>query len=257
MTRPTALVTGASAGIGAAFARSLARRGHDLILVARREAALRTLSDELTGAHAGLRAEVIPMDLLRPDAGAALFQAVAERGLTVDVLVNNAGFGLYGDFATAEARRVRELLELNVVSLTDLAHAFLHGMVDRRKGAIINVASVAGFQGVPYFAVYAASKAYVLAFSEALHEEVFAQGVTVQALCPGTTQSEFFEVAGMPPEARSSYMSAESVVDISLDALASRQAVVVPGLKNTVMTRGGRVLPRQVVTKIAGKMMKP
>lgn len=256
MSRPVALVTGASAGIGAAFARSLARRGHDLILVARREAALQALASELTSTHGG-RAEVIPMDLLRADAAVALAEAVAGRGLQVDLLVNNAGFGMYGDFATADSARVRELLELNVVTLTALAHTFLHGMVERKRGAMINVASVAGFQGVPHFAVYAASKAYVLAFSEAIAEEVAESGVTVQALCPGTTRSEFFDVAGIPPEARSSHMSAEAVVEISLDALKTRQTIVVPGLKNVVMTAGGRVLPRGLVTKIAGKMMKP
>jgi short-subunit dehydrogenase len=256
MSRPIALVTGASAGIGAAFARSLARRGHDLILVARREAALQALATEVQAAH-GIRAEVIPMDLLKPDAPTTLAASVAERGLQVDVLINNAGFGMFGDFAEADAARVRELLELNVVALTGLAHAFIGPMVSRKRGAMVNVASVAAFQGVPHFAVYAASKAYVLAFSEAIAEEVAAAGVTVQALCPGTTRSEFFDVAGMPEEARSRYMSAEAVVEISLDALKSRQHVVVPGLKNTVMTRGGRALPRRALTKIAGKMMKP
>jgi len=256
MTRSTALVTGASVGIGAAFARALASRDHDLILVARREDALRALADELTGRHR-TRATVIPMDLGAPGAAERLAAEVAARGLTVDVLVNNAGFGLYGPFAEADAQRVTGMLELNVVALTDLTHAFLGPMRERRRGAVVNVASVAGFQAVPGFAAYAASKAYVIGFSEALAEEVRAEGIRVQALCPGTTATEFFEVAGMPPGARSRFMTPEAVVEASLEGLARGRTVVVPGPQNWLAAHGGRLLPRAVLTRLAAIATRP
>jgi hypothetical protein len=251
MPKPVALVTGASVGIGAAFARALARDGHDLILVARREEALRHVADEVRDRH-GARAEVVPMDLSTHDAPAALLNAAHGLGMPVDLLVNNAGFGLFGPFAEADPVRVVQMLELNMVSLTALTHAFLGPMRTRRRGAIINVASVAGFQGIPNFAAYAASKAYVLAFSEGLAEEVRADGVKVQVLCPGTTKTEFFQVAGMPPEARTHFMTPEAVVEASLKGLARDQVVVVPGAQNRLAAHGGRLLPRALLTKLAG-----
>lgn len=255
MPRPVALVTGASVGIGAAFARALAREGHDLILVARREEALRAIADELHDRH-GTRAEVVPMDLSAHGAPAKLLAASEALGMAVDVLVNNAGFGMYGPFAEAEAERVTRMLELNMVSLTAMTHAFLAPMRTRGRGAIINVASVAGFQGVPYFAAYAASKAYVLAFSEGLAEEVRAEGVKVQVLCPGTTATEFFQVAGMPPESRTRFMTPEAVVEASLRGLARGRVVVVPGAQNKLAAHAGRLLPRALLTRMAGLAMR-
>jgi hypothetical protein len=255
MAKRTALVTGASAGIGAAFARALAVRGHDLILVARRAEALHKLADELSTQH-NIRAEVLPQDLTAADAAPSLARRVAELGMQVDLLVNNAGFGLYGALLDTEPDRVLQLLQLNITALTALTHAFLPAMRDRHAGAVINVSSVAGFQAVPYFAVYAASKAYVLSFSEAIAEEVRHDGVIVQALCPSTTRSEFFDVAGFPEDARSRYMSAEAVVEASLHGLDRGKTLVVPGLLNKLMVGSVRFAPRRVVTRVAGKFMK-
>ncbi|MFP5502300.1 MAG: SDR family NAD(P)-dependent oxidoreductase [Candidatus Sericytochromatia bacterium] len=256
MPKETAMITGASAGIGASFAGALARRGLDLVLVARRRAALEAIAARLTADH-GVRVEVIACDLARSDATETLMAEVATRGLRIDWLINNAGFGAWGPFAEVDPARAVEMLQLNVVALTALTRALLPGMRERRRGVVINVASVAAFQGVPHFAVYAASKAYVLSFTEALAEEVRGEGIVVQALCPGTTRTEFFEVAGMPPEARSAYMSPEAVVEASLGGIARRSPVVVPGAKNRLLAIGSRLGPRRLVTRVAGRMIKP
>ena len=256
MPKETAMITGASAGIGASFAEALARRGLDLVLVARRRPALEAIAERLAADH-GVRVEVIACDLAGPEATETLVAELAARGLRIDWLINNAGFGAWGPFAELDPARAVEMLQLNVVALTALTRALPPGMREQRRGVVINVASVAAFQGVPHFAVYAASKAYVLALTEALAEEVRDEGIVVQALCPGTTRTEFFEVAGMPPEARSSYMSPESVVEASLSGLARRSPVVVPGAKNRILALGSRLGPRRLVTRIAGMMMKP
>jgi short-subunit dehydrogenase len=253
MTRPVALVTGASAGIGAAFARALAADGHDLVLVARRAEALEALARELGDRHP-CRAEVVPMDLAAEGAASRLATEVAARGMAVDLLINNAGFGLYGPFAEADPARVAQMLALNVVALTALTQAFLAPMRARGRGAIINVASVAGFQGVPGFSAYAASKAYVIAFSEGLAEEVRPDGIRVQALCPGTTATEFFDVAGMPEGGRSRFMSPEAVVEASLRGQARGRVIVVPGRENQLAAHGGRLLPRGLLTRLAGRL---
>jgi hypothetical protein len=251
MTRPLALVTGASSGIGAAFARELAARGHDLVLVARRDAALAALAAELAPA----RVEVVALDLGEAGAAARLAAEVARRELAIDVLVNNAGVGLGGDFADADPARLSAMLQLNVVAMTELARAMVAPMRERRHGAIINVASVVAFQAVPHFAAYAASKAYVLALSEALVEELAPFGIQVQALCPGGTRTAFFDVAGVPADA-SRLMTPEAVAKASLNGLARGRTVVVTGLKNQVFAHGGRLLPRRVVTRLAGQLMQ-
>ncbi|HEY9720420.1 MAG TPA: SDR family oxidoreductase [Oscillatoriaceae cyanobacterium] len=251
----TVLITGASSGIGEAFARAVARRGHVPILVARRADRLAAIAAELAAAH-GVEVPIIPLDLLAPDAAERLFAEVSARGLAVDWLVNNAGFGLYGPFATQEAARVHEMLQLNVLALTALCHRFAPGMRARRNGAIVNVASVAAFQPVPELAVYSASKAYVLSFSEALAEELRPDGIYVQALCPGTTRTEFFGVAGFPDDARSHFMTPEAVVEASLAGLARGASVVVPGTLNRLVTTLGRFVPRRLLVKLAARAMR-
>ena len=184
--KKTALVTGASSGIGAAYARALAAQGYDLILVARRADRLQALADEVKQAH-GHRAEVLPADLLRREAPAELVAGVAALGMQVDLLVNNAGMGVHGPFADATAEDDLRMIDLNITSLTALTRAFAPAMIARRSGAIINVASTAAFQAIPFMGVYAATKAYVLSFSEAIAEELRPHGITVQCLCPGAT----------------------------------------------------------------------
>ena len=191
----TALVTGASTGIGAEFARALARRGADLILVARNEAKLRALDAELTEKH-GIRARVIVQDLSEENAASKVYDAVETLGLRVDILINNAGFSTQGKLETVDAARDQAQAMLNVVAVVDLTHAFLPAMVARQSGAIINVASTAAFVPLPGQAVYGASKAFVLSFSEALWAENRARGVRVLALCPGATDTDFFEAMG-------------------------------------------------------------
>src|SRR6266508_6067825 len=196
----TTVITGASSGIGEVFARKLAARGYNLLLVARSEDKLITLCNEL-GRSANIRAQFVAIDLSEPDAPARLFAVTQERDLQIDLLINNAGFGSMGDFAKFDIERELNMIDLNVRSLAELTHRFLRPMRERHNGAIINVASTAGFQPVPFMATYAATKAFVLSFSGALWEENRTYGVKVMALCPGVTETNFFEASRMerPP----------------------------------------------------------
>ena len=254
----TALVTGASSGIGAAFARALAKSGHDLVLVARRADRLHALAEELRGVHQ-VRVEVLPADLLRPEAARELAEAVQALGMQVDLLVNNAGMGIHGPFLEHTAEDEARMIALNITALTALTRAFTGGMVERRTGAVINLASTAAFQAVPYFAVYAATKAYVLSFSEAIAEELRPFGVTIQCLCPGATESEFSQVAQFKSDIhqKAPLMTAEAVVAESLDALRAGRSVQVTGVLNQLGTLGPRFLPRALITKISGSIFKP
>lgn len=254
----TALVTGASSGIGAAFARALARERHDLILVARRADRLHALAEELRAAHGG-RVEVLPADLLRPEAASELAEAVKALGLQVDLLVNNAGMGMHGPFLDLTADDDARMITLNISALTALTRALTRGMVERRTGAVINVASTAAFQPVPYFAVYAATKAYVLSYSEALAEELRPFGVNVQCLCPGSTESEFVAVAQFKSDvpSKAPTMTAEAVVAESLGALRVGRTVHVAGVLNQLGALGPRFLPRTLITKLSGTIFKP
>src|SRR5437867_242994 len=200
----TTLITGASSGIGEAFARKLAARGDNLLLVARSEDKLIALCNEL-GRSQNMRAQYVAMDLSKPDAAGELFEETRKRELEIDLLINNAGFGSMGDFAKLGPARELNMIDLNVRSLVELTHRFLQPMRERKGGAIINVASTAGFQGVPYMATYAATKAFVLSFSESLWEENRTFGIEVMALCPGVTETGFFEASRMQkPPARTS-----------------------------------------------------
>ena len=245
-----ALITGASAGLGVDFARQLSERGHRLVLAARRKDRLETLAAELGNARA------VEIDLSKPGAAAELIRNIEAAGETVDLLVNNAGFGLHGRFDKADPQRLRQMIDLNCGTLTDLCRAVLPGMVERGTGAILNVASTAAFQAGPGMAVYFATKAYVLSLSEALHEEVRRFGVHVTALCPGPTRTEFGDVAGFKSGGGFDRLSMDSrsVVQAGLGALEGNKAVAITGALNKIGAFWTRLLPRAWVRKIAGAL---
>jgi short-subunit dehydrogenase len=245
---PVALITGASAGLGEEFARQLARRGRRLVLAARRKDRLDELAKELGNARA------VATDLSRKDATAKLMADLEANGEAVDLLVNNAGFGLIGRFAELDAERQRAMIDLNVGTLADLCRAVAPAMIERGSGAILNVASTAAFQPGPKMAVYFATKAFVLSFSEALHEELKPHGIRVACLCPGPTRTEFGDVAGFGGNGLFDKvaMNAAEVVRAGLKGLDSNHAVVVPGWMNKITAASTRFAPRPVVRKIAG-----
>lgn len=252
--RPHALVTGASSGIGEEFARQLVKRGYDVVIVARRQDRLDKIANELREAGAG--AEVIVADLSRPE-GVAAVAGRLEKG-DVSMLVNNAGFGTRGEFTQLPIERELQEIDLNVRALTQLSHVGLAQMKRRGAGSIINVASTGAYQPVPYMSTYAATKAYVLSFSEGLHEEAKVYGVTVTCLCPGGTRTEFQEVAGVNEDGlpRFAWMSAEAVVKNALKAAKAGSAIATPGLVNKLTANLPRVTPRFAVRKISGAMFK-
>jgi hypothetical protein len=243
-----ALVTGASAGLGVEFARQLSKRGHSLVLAARRKDRLEALAKELGNTRA------VAIDLSKKDSAAKLIADIDANGEIVDLLVNNAGFGLIGRFAELDAKRQRQIIDLNVGALTDLCRAVAPGMIERQSGAILNVASTGAFQPGPKLAVYFATKAYVLSFSEALHEELKPDGIKVSCLCPGPTRTEFGEVAGFGGNGAFDRfaMDAAEVVEIGLKGLDSNKAVVIAGFVNKVGALSTRFAPRSAVRKIAG-----
>ena len=247
-----AWVTGASTGIGAAFARRLARDHFDLALVARSRERLTALASELAEAHA-VACDVVAADLTV----AADLQRVADvvaDDAGMELLVNNAGFGTSGPFAELDVEREEEEIRLNVVALTRLTRAALPGLIARGRGSVINVSSLAAFQPAPLNATYGATKAFVNSFTEALHEELRGSGVRVQALCPGFTRTEFQERAGIDTSGIPSFawMSAEAVVDISLAALRAGTVVCVPGLGNRVVATTLSAIPRGIVRRLSG-----
>ena len=243
-----ALITGASAGLGVEFARQLAKRGHRLVLVARRNDRLEALAAEIGNARS------VAVDLAESGSAAKLLSEIAAAGEQIELLVNNAGFGLKGPFAELDAGRLRQMIDLNIGSLTDLCRAVAPGMIKRRSGAILNVASTAAFQPGPNMAVYFATKAYVLSFTEALHEELKPHGIKVTALCPGPTRTEFGAVAGFDDKGAFDRFAADpaSVVRVGLKAIDKNRAIVVPGLLNRIGAASTRFVPRQLVRKIAG-----
>jgi short-subunit dehydrogenase len=251
----TSLITGASSGIGEAFARRLAALGRNVFLVARSEDKLVTLCNEL-GRENRVRAQYFVLDLSQPDAGERLFAETEKRGLEIDLLVNNAGFGSMGDFTKLDLTRELNMIDLNVKALIDLTYRFLATMRQRKRGAIINVASTAAFQPVPFMATYAATKAFVLSFSEAIWEENRPYGIEVLALCPGVTETNFFEAAhGHKPPARVAE-TPEEVVDTAVKALGRGKGHVVSGMSNLAMVEAQRLIPRSVVVRVAGRMMR-
>jgi len=243
-----ALVTGASAGLGVEFARQLSKRGHRLVLAARRKERLEELAKELGNARA------VAIDLSKANATSKLMDDLTASGETVDLLVNNAGFGLIGQFAELDAKRERQMIDLNVGVLTELCRAVAPDMIKRKSGGIINVASTAAFQPGPKMAVYFATKAFVLSLTEALHEELKPHGIRVSCLCPGPTRTEFGDVAGFGGNGLFDRvaMNAAEVVETGLKGLDSNHAVVVPGWTNKVVAASTRFAPRPIVRKIAG-----
>jgi uncharacterized protein len=252
----TILITGASSGIGAAFAQTLAAQGANLLLVARSEKKLQELATKLQDQYT-IKADVIVADLIQLDAGAKLFAQVEQLGLSVDVLINNAGFGLYGLFDTLDSERERQEILLDVASVVDLTHRFLPHMLAQKSGTIINVASTAAFQPVPYMAVYGASKAFVLSFSEALWGEYRKRGIKVLALCPGRTNTEFFDVAGTTDAALGSMETPEKVVRTALRAVEKGRPSVISGRMNVVRAASARFVPRAIVASVGAQIMRP
>lgn len=252
----TALVTGASSGIGAAFARELAGRGTSLILVARAEEALSALAEEIRNRN-HVQVDVIVADLSRPDAATQVSAEVARRKLVVDLLINNAGFMTHGAFESIDPQLDRDEVMVNVNAVVGLSHEFLPSMLAKQDGAIINVASIAGFQSIPYLAVYAASKAFVISFSIALREECRGRNVQVLALCPGTTATQLFERANAHRAALGKPRTPEQVVAAGLAGLDKKRSLVIDGLKNSLLCHGPRLIPRWFAARCAGSAVRP
>lgn len=255
--KKNALITGASSGLGREFAEIFAREGYDLILVARRERELISLAEELERGY-GTASQVISLDLSLATSANDLFNQVIEKGLFIDVLVNNAGFGVYGPFDKNELDDVVNMLEVNVLTLTKLTRLVLPAMLEARKGKILNVASTAAFQPIPLFAAYAASKSYVLSVSEALANELQGTGVTVTALCPGATKTEFGTRSQMNNTRLfgKGVMDAKTVAELGFKALKQGKSVVITGVKNRMIAITTRFAPRKVILSIAKSLMK-
>ena len=250
----TALVTGASSGLGAEFARRLAARGANLILVARRADRLETLAAELRTQY-GVTVTPVSADLGKPGAAAALHADIQKRGLTVNTLINNAGFGTHGAFKDADPARVSQEISLNVNTLAELTRAFYPELITSGNGALVNVASTAAFQPVPLMAVYAATKAFVLSFTEALWQEAKGSGLRVLTLCPGATKTEFFEIAG--EDARiGEFQTSEQVVGLAMKVLDQRNGgpSVISGGRNKFLAWGERFVSRRRLVAMSGAL---
>jgi short-subunit dehydrogenase len=252
----TALITGASSGIGAAFADALAARGANLVLVARREDRLNELAAELGTRH-GITATPIAMDLARADAAAELHDDLERRGIRIDSLINNAGFGMRGDLVNANPARVAAMIQLNIATLVALTQAFLPPLIASGRGALVNIASVVAYQPTPHMAVYGASKAFVLSFTEAIAYETRASGLRVLAVSPGATATEFFEVANAEDVARGRVQTPAQVVATALRALDRRHTPpsVVSGATNAIAATLAGVLPRGLVLDASGRLL--
>jgi len=251
----TVLITGASAGLGVEFAHRFAARVANLALVASRADRLEALATELRVAH-GITVTVLPADLAAPGVGASLHQELTNRGITVDSLINNAGFGTHGAFVDEDLERVTSEIQLNIATLVELTHTFLPDLLTGR-GALVNVASTASFQPTPGMAVYGASKAFVLNFTEALWAEARGSGLTVLAVCPGPTRTEFFDVVGSEDAAVGRMQTATQVVDTAFRALDRRYAppTVVSGLPNWVSSISTRFATRRLGALISGRLL--
>jgi short-subunit dehydrogenase len=253
----TALITGASSGLGAEFARQFAALGCRLILVARRAEKLQALKIELFERHS-VAVETVAMDLSAADAPRKLHEYLNTQGLAVDILVNNAGYALYGEFRSSDWERTRQMLELDVVALTHLTRLFAADMAERKSGYILLVGSTGSFTPTPTYAAYAAAKSYVLYFGEALHAELRPLGVGCTVLCPGVTRTEFFDVAGqqMTPFQRLTAMDSSAVVRIGIRAMLAHRSCVVAGWANAFIARTAPLLPRQFMAAMAARMMR-
>lgn len=252
-----ALITGASSGLGADFARQLAARGCGLILVARRADRLRGLQTEILASYDVL-VECLAMDLVEGDAPQKLYDQLKAANRTVDVLVNNAGYGVFGEFRITPWERLHQMLELDIVALTHLTRLFVADMLLRNSGYILNVASTGAFQPTPTYAAYAAAKSYVLSLSEALHYELRRSAVKCTALCPGVTRTEFFEVAGqkMTTYQRLTSMESADVARIGIEAMLKGRSSVVAGGLNALMAWSTRWMPRQFLAAMSNRLMQ-
>jgi uncharacterized protein len=252
-----ALITGASSGIGACFARALAARGRNLVLVARSKDKLAALKSEISAKHS-LRIEVIEQDLSVEGAAERLAAILQERGISVDLLVNNAGFGAHGEFWKLPLARQSEMLRLNIAALTELTHLLLPAMIERRGGGVINISSTASFQPLPYTSVYAATKAYVTSFSMGLAEEVRPFGVKILALCPGGTATNFFDASQWTMRKfPGGLQSPEEVVEAGLRAYDRGRSLAVTRFLNQLMIFAQRLAPRRMVARQAGNIFRP
>lgn len=254
-SRLRALVTGASSGIGAVFAQRLAARGYDLVVTARRVDRLEALADTLRAAH-GVEVAVVAADLEHPEGPATLLSALDADAREIDLLINNAGFGFQGDLVAMPPEKACAMIDLNIKALTLLTMHFAKVFADRGRGGIINVGSIQSFQPMPHYAVYGASKAYVLSLSNALAEELRPHGVTVLALCPGLTESEFHSALGRTTTAPGwMIQSAEDCVDACLEAYNANATTLVPRWNNKLTAQLHRVLPRRLVTRLMGSVI--
>jgi short-subunit dehydrogenase len=251
--RQTALVTGGSGGIGLEIAKVLARKGFDVVLVARKRDTLEAAAGQLEGKY-GARVHVFAADLRLSDAPQAIFDFLHNENIPIEVLVNNAGFGLGGEFADTELRRELDMIQVNIAALTHLTKLFLPSMLKRKSGRVLNVASTAAFQPGPLMAVYYATKAYVLSFSEALAEELRHSGVTVTALCPGPTRTDFAASAQMTKSrlfTAFGIADASEVAEFGVAAMMHGRRVAIPGIKNKIVAQANRFAPRAVSAKLA------
>lgn len=250
------LITGASSGIGEEFARQLARLGMNLYLVARREDRMHAIAEDLRRRHQ-VSIKVIAADLLAEGQPEALLEQVTKSGESIDLLINNAGFGITTRVDETDVNEIQRMLNLNIGVLTQLMYAFLKPMLERGSGGIVNLASRASFTPVPYMAAYGASKSYVLSLTEALWAEVRHRGVDVMAVCPGFVNTEFLGVADVPERFSKSALTPKNVVDAALKGLRRRWPYVVVGLSNNVMTFVPRLAPRGTVAVFAEQYMRP
>ena len=255
------LITGASSGIGEAFARKLAAEKHNLVLAARSEDKLHELCDELMLKHK-ITAHYVAVDLIDFEADLRLFNETEKHGMEVEWLINNAGFGSMGDFARLKLETELEMISLNIKAVVALTHRYLQKMRERGKGTIINVASTASFQPVPFMATYAATKAFVRSFSEAIAEENRPFNITVTALCPGPTETNFFDAANIGTNVKDAFLkkgmqTSEEVVEAALNAVKGGKSSVISGWTNYLTTRLGNFVPNSLITRAVGGVLRP
>ncbi len=252
----TVLVTGASGGIGEMFARLFGRDLYNLVLVARNQSKLDVLARELE-LKRGIKVTAIALDLSSPTAAGKLYSQLEKEGIEIDILINNAGFGYYGPFVDMKSSKLQQMMQLNMGTLTQLAYLFGQRMQLLGRGKILNVASVAGFQPIPNFAVYSATKSYVISLSEAIAEELRDSGVTVSALCPGPTRSDFFTNADMDLKLMkmAKFMSRQDVAEEGIRGLMSGESIITPGARNKMGAFGAKWLPKKTVMKITKSVM--
>jgi short-subunit dehydrogenase len=251
-----ALITGASAGIGLAFATQLAAEGTHLVLTARRRDRLDDLARSLKQTY-GIHAEIVTADLAHSEAPQKIYEFTKEKKIQIDLLINNAGFGQYGELTTVEAQRLLDMVQVNCLAVVHLTRLYLAEMVARRSGDVLILASTASFQAVPYISTYAATKAFDLLFAEGLAEEMKPLGIRVCALCPGSTESEFHVIAGQEKFSSNKQETAEKVARTGLQALADGKSYVISGMGNYLGAQSQRLVPRRMVTRIAANLFRP